>query len=93
MKNTFDINVLGHKLTISTEKDETYVKELSQYLNDKLKEVKRGNKTITNLDQLILTSLTLSDEILNVRKELEETRGRVEKLSRLLDEKLSHISA
>jgi cell division protein ZapA (FtsZ GTPase activity inhibitor) len=91
MKKVFDINILGYKLSISTDKDEIYVKELTSYLNGKLREIKRDNKTITNMDQLILTSLTIADEMLIIKRELEDTRGKVKKLSKILDEKIGHI--
>lgn len=91
MKKVIDINILGYKLSISTDKDERYVEELTSYLNGKLREIKRDNKTITNMDQLILTSLTIADEMLIMRRELENTRGKVKELDSLLDEKLGHI--
>lgn len=91
MKKVFDINILGYRLSISTDKDENYVNELTAYLNEKLREVKRENKAITNMDQLILTSLTLADEVLNVKRELDDTKGKVEQLGKLLDEKLEYI--
>ncbi len=86
-----DINILGYKLSISTDKDERYVEELTSYLNGKLREIKQDNKTITNMDQLILTSLTIADEMLIMRRELENTKGKVKELDLLLDEKLGHI--
>ncbi|NIO15817.1 MAG: cell division protein ZapA [Deltaproteobacteria bacterium] len=91
MKKVIDINILGYKLSISTDKDERYVEELTSYLNGKLREIKRDNKTITNMDQLILTSLTIADEMLIMRRELENTKGKVKELDLLLDEKLGHI--
>ncbi len=51
MKKVIDINILGYKLSISTDKDERYVEELTSYLNGKLREIKQDNKTITNMDQ------------------------------------------
>ncbi len=93
MKKVYDVHILGYKISISTDKEEGYVKELTAYLNERLREIKRGNKSITNMDQLILTSLTLADEILNVKKEFENTRGKVEQLNKLLDEKLAHIQS
>ncbi len=91
MKKVIDINILGYKLSISTDKDERYVEELTSYLNGKLREIKQDNKTITNMDQLILTSLTIADEMLIMRRELENTKGKVKELDLLLDEKLGHI--
>ena len=91
MNNVFDVNVLGYKLTISTDKDEKYVKQLSSDLNKKLSEIKRGNNSIANMDLLILTALELVDEIIVMRNDMEKAKGGVEKLSRILDEKISCI--
>jgi len=85
--------VLGYRLTISTDKDEEYVKELSSYLAKRIKEMKKGSKAVSNMDLLILTSLSLVDEIMEKEKNLESTRGRVIRINRLLDERLSHIQA
>ncbi len=91
MNKVYEINVLGYRLTISTEKDEQYVKELSSYLTKKIKTMRRGSQAVANMDLLILTSLSLVDEIKLKDKDLEVTRGRVERLNRLLDEKLSSM--
>lgn len=93
MNKVFEINVLGYRLTISTDKDEEYVKELSSYLAKRIKEMKKGSKAVSNMDLLILTSLSLVDEIMEKEKNLESTRGRVIRINRLLDERLSHIQA
>ncbi len=93
MNKVFEINVLGYRLTISTDKDEEYVKELSSYLSSRLKEMKKGSKAVSNMDILILTSLSLVDEIKEKEKNLEATRGRVIRINRLLDERLGHIQA
>lgn len=91
MSNVFDINVLGYKLTISTDKEEKYVKELSSHLNKKLSEIKRGNSSIATMDLLILTALSLVDELIVMRDDVAKARGGVEKLSRILDEKIDYV--
>ncbi|RMG60363.1 MAG: cell division protein ZapA [Deltaproteobacteria bacterium] len=87
-RNVFELTVLGHRLRIATENDEEYVRTLTEYVTSCINKLRDGNRSVGNVELLILTTLTLADEVLKARKELEETKVRVEKLKTLIDERV-----
>ncbi len=91
-KETLRIDILGSSFNIQTDEDPEYLKDLINYLESKLEEIKRSVSTGDNLKLSILTSLLLCDELFKERKqknpENEEVARITENLIQTIDKAL-----
>jgi len=80
-----EITVLGQKYTIKGETSEERIKELSRFIDRKIKEVCDKYPNITPLKALILTTF-------NIAEELQSLKGEQEVLARHIEEKARQLS-
>lgn len=79
-----EVYILGQKYTIKGDAPEEYIRELSRYIDDKLREVCASSPNIAPLKAMILTSLSIADELFRLRAEQEAiTAGMEEKTAAL----------
>lgn len=70
MANT-EVYILGQKYTIRGDASEEHIRELSRYIDDKLREICGSSPNIAPLKAMILTSLSIADELFRLRAEQE----------------------
>lgn len=77
------VTILGSTYTVVSDRDEEYIRTLSDYVNRKLEEILRG-RTAPLLQTAILTALNIADELFRERalrgELLAEIRRRSERL-------------
>jgi len=89
------INVLGSDYYIKTDADEEYVREIADYLDDKIKDLISENLgAALNVPRpLLLAILKITDDYFRVKKEFESYKKRVEersgRLAEIIDASLS----
>lgn len=60
--NVVEVQILGRKLLLSTESDETYVREIAEFVNDKMEEIQAAAQSSSTLNIAILAALDIADE-------------------------------
>lgn len=73
------VEIFGQMYTIKGKDDPAYIRELAAFVDRKMKEVEKGTGTIAPLRVAILTALTITEELYQLRDEygaLKETAGR-----------------
>ena len=83
MKREIPIDVAGHSLTIRSDDDEKYVKSLAAFVDEKIREVSRGQQGVTTLNLALTAALTIADELHKMRR---VQQGIDEELDRLSSE-------
>lgn len=83
-----NINVFNNDYTIKTDAEEEYVREITLYLEEKVKEVTDEDLTLAIPRPFLLATLKITDDFLRMKKEFEEYKGRAEEKSRELVELL-----
>ena len=85
MKREIPIEVAGHTLRIRSDDDEQYVKSLAAFVDDKIREVRRGQQGVTTLNLALTAALTIADELHKLRRlqdgmddELDRLSGEIE---------------
>ena len=92
--NLVKVSILGQDYTVKAPADATYIKEVAEYVNEKMKEVQDSvgpDQSSTRI--AILAAMNISDELFSNRKnkDTDSTNigGRISSLIDLIDENLA----
>lgn len=66
---SIEVHILGQKYVIKGEDSAEHIKQLADYVEEKLKEVYATAPSITPLKAAILASLNIADELHRIKKE------------------------
>jgi len=88
-----EISILGKKLILTSDADEEYIKEVANFVNERLEEARKKSPAGTMpLTVAILGALDVADEYFKARGQSkflkEELEKRVDSLIEYIDEKL-----
>ena len=91
--NLVKVSILGQDYTVKAPADATYIKEVAEYVNEKMKEVQDSigpDQSSTRI--AILAAMNISDELFSIRKNKDNVSsnlgGRISSLIDLIDESL-----
>jgi len=83
-----NINVFNNDYLIKTDAEEDYVKEIAQFLEDKVKEISKDDATLVIPRPFLLATLKIADDFFRMKNEFEEYKNRAEEKSKELVELL-----
>jgi cell division protein ZapA (FtsZ GTPase activity inhibitor) len=83
--NIVELQVLGRKLVVKSGEDDEYIRQVEEYLNEKIGEVRETTKAVSSLDLALLTALNLTGECIKAKEELENMEKRSEELIQKID--------
>lgn len=86
------INFFGKEYSILSDADESYVKEIAGYLEDRVKEVNKEGTQVTISHSFLLASLKILDDYFRLKKEFEEFKESAEQKSKGMVELLDSCS-
>ena len=85
MKKGVEVTILGQKIVVQTTAEVAFVQEVAAYVNQKVEEATRGNRSGSNLIAALLACLNIAGEHLTLRREQEDkTKALKERVTRLL---------
>ena len=88
-----NINVFNNDYLIKTDAEEDYVKQIAQFLEEKVREISNDDLTLAIPRPFLLATLKIADDFFRLKNEFEEYKGRAEEKSKelveLLDSSLS----
>lgn len=67
---------------VRSDADETYIRTLAGYVDDRLKEVQRSSKPVSSQSLAVLAALNIADELFQERQKRVDLRQRVRDKSR-----------
>ena len=82
------INFFNNEYSILTDADGGYLEEITEYLEDKVKEMDGDSTSVRVSNPFLLASLKITDDFLRLKKEFEEFKRGAEQKSRDLVELL-----
>ncbi|MFT4569233.1 MAG: cell division protein ZapA [Candidatus Binatia bacterium] len=62
MKRDIEIEIAGQRLKIRTDEDESYMRELATFVDERMREMGHGARGMTSLNVALLTALRIADE-------------------------------
>lgn len=89
MKRKVDVTLLGHRFTVKTDRDETFVRGLAAHVGRRVDEVRRSMKTSPPEAVALLAGLLIAEELFEERERAAGSRADVRRATEAMIEKLS----
>lgn len=91
--NLARVSIFGHEYTVKAPADSTYIKDIAEYVDTKMREIQEGMPDIQSTERIaILAAMNISDELFTNNKNSEnftsEVENKVQSLIEIIDENL-----
>ncbi|MGA2957027.1 MAG: cell division protein ZapA [Thermodesulfobacteriota bacterium] len=80
MKNLVSVEILGREYTVKSDEGEERVKKIAEYVNEKLKRISEGTKTVSTLNVAILAAMEIANEYFEALEGHSSLTQKVEKM-------------
>ena len=77
--DVMEVTILGKKIPIRSESGQDYIKEVAEYVNDKMEEVLSASRTAASVNVAILAAMNIADDYFKAVGKNKETRSQLEK--------------
>lgn len=88
-KTLYEVQILGRKLKLKSDRDEGHVREVEKFLNSRIMDIRDKASGASTLDVAILAALNIVEDHLRLKETLISLEGSTEEISRLVDESLA----
>ena len=88
MKKAMEILINGHKLVVKSTEGDEHLREIENYLNSKIEEVKEKTRAASTLDLALLAALNITEEVIKTEEALDEILKNSSKMSKQIDRRL-----
>ena len=89
MKKALDVEILGQKITISSDAEEGHMLKVAGYVDDKMQELLRTSKPVAKSNVAMLAALNIADEYHRLKDSHDAILQRLDQLSKKLSMKLT----
>ena len=80
MDTAVKIRILGKDYNVRGDGSEEHILRVAQYLNNTMLRLKTGNNTLDSVQLGVLAGLTIAEEYLETKQELESTKKELERM-------------
>lgn len=88
MKKPFEVTVMGQKLQIRSDSEESYVEEVAGFVDKKIKDVLSRTKSVASTQVAILAAMNIADEFLKYKL---KNKGKYEAVAKKIEQVIEHI--
>lgn len=89
MKKALDVEILGQKITISSDAEEGYMLKVAGYVDNKMQELMQASKSVAKSNVAMLAALNIADEYHRLKDTHEAILQRLDQLSKKLSTTLT----
>lgn len=83
-KRSVVVHVGGQRYVVRSDADETYVRTLAGYLDERIKEVGKRSKPVASQSLAVLAALNIADDLFQERRQRVELKQQVRDKSRAI---------
>jgi len=76
-----NVEIMGLSLTVASEDGDEWVKNLAHTVDDRIRKIQAGGRTVNSINLAILAALNFADELERLRKDHRELIERIEALN------------
>jgi cell division protein ZapA len=80
MKRSVEIEIMGERLTLRTDADENYVKNVAGYVDRKMQEVQKSTRPSAKSSIAMLAALNIADEYQKLKDHYDSVTQRLDRL-------------
>jgi cell division protein ZapA len=84
MKKAFEVEILGQRLTVSSDAEEGYVHKVAGYVDGKMQQALKTAPPVARSNIAMLVALNIADEYHRLKEKHDEVLNRVGHLSKKL---------
>jgi cell division protein ZapA len=88
MKRLIEVEIFGQTFTVNSEDDETYVRQLASYVDQRMRQVGGTSKTAVPLRVAIMAAMSIADESYKASHREAEIEQEAARLSSVLLERI-----
>ena len=88
MKRLIEVEIFGQTFTVNSEDDETYVRQLASYVDQRMRQVGGTSKTAVPLRVAIMAAMSIADEYYKASSREAEIEQEAARLSAVLLERI-----
>ena len=89
-KRSLTVQIAGAPFKVRSDADETYIRTLASYVNDKMKEVRQSTRSVSTHELAMLAAMNIADDLFQERQKRQRLRRTVRDRSRALLSALTH---
>jgi cell division protein ZapA len=82
------VNIFGSEYVLRADENEAYVKQVAEYVDEKMREIDRSQAINSNLKIAILAALNIADELLQSQEYREKLVKEIDEESREMNRSL-----
>lgn len=76
-----NVEIMGLSLTVASEDGDEWVKNLAQTVDERIRQIQAGGRTVNSINLAILAALNFADELERLRRDHRELIERIEALN------------
>jgi cell division protein ZapA len=81
MKKPVEVEIMGHKFTVSSDADDSYIRSVAVYVDEKAQEVMKASRPVASFNVAMLAALNIADEFYRLKEKHETMVKRLNRLS------------
>ncbi len=85
------VNIFGSEYTLVSDNDESYVKEIAQYIDQKMREIDKNQSIRSTLKVAILAALNVADELFQERLYRQKLMSQLDEEAKRLHRELAEV--
>jgi cell division protein ZapA len=89
MKKAFDVEIMGQRLTVSSDAEENYVHRVAGYVDGKMQQALKTAPPVARSNIAMLVALNIADEYHRLKESHDDLLNRLGQLSRKLSNTLN----
>jgi cell division protein ZapA len=84
MKKPVEVEIMGQNVTVRSEEEESYVRRVAGYVDEKMQEVVKNTRPIAKFNVAVMAALNIADEYHRLKDRYDTMINRLDLLSKRL---------
>ena len=84
MKKPVEVEIMGQNVTVRSEEEESYVRKVAGYVDEKMQEVVNTTRPIAKFNVAVMAALNIADEYHRLKDRYDTMINRLDLLSKRL---------
>lgn len=86
-----NVNIFGSQYTLVSDGDDAFVRNIAQYLDDKMREIDRSHNMKSTARLAILAALNITEELFNEREYRKKLFNQVNEEARKMNQSITEL--
>lgn len=79
MAKSIDVEIYGQRYSIKGDADPDYIKQIAQYVDERMRDLARGMQTATLSKLAVLTAINIAHQLFQAEQRLKQGEAEVER--------------